>query len=226
MENTLDHPMPGRLAPFPIPRRDFSSRLTVLNVDASPCGSTAPTQHLLMDVVETTELVPPAFDSLLRRLRDRIANGGRSPPLAMLQERGLGFVAPFQGHEQLLQTRIGSAPISLADPRLEAFICRHRRAQFTYGYPVYREPSGRLSPLFHCPVTLGLSDRGRLAIDRLPDDAVALNRALLARFGVPGAAAGRMLTEIERNGPRAFADCLSRLCRMIGVEPECIGRPE
>ncbi len=173
------------------------------------------------DVAETTALVPPAFENLLNRLRDLIVNGGYSPPPLAIRERGTSFVAPFEGRERLFQGDGGPAPVTLTDPLLEAFIFRQRLTPLAYGYPVFLEPSGQLSPLFYCPATLRLGSDGKLIADRAPRAATSLNRGLLTQLGLPKSATARLQRELGGNRPAAFASSLSQLCRMLGVEPEC-----
>ncbi len=176
---------------------------------------------VLLDVAETTALVPPAFESLLNRLRDHIVNGGYSPPALATRERGVSFVAPFEGRERLFQDNGEPAPVTLADPLLEGFIFRQRRTPLAYGYPVFLEPSGQLSPLFYCPTTLRLGSDGKLIADRAPRAETSLNRRLLTQLGLPKSATARLQRELGSGRPSAFANSLSQLCRMLGIEPEC-----
>ena len=169
------------------------------------------------DVAQLNDLMTP--------LRTGVAEGGRFGISFRSDARGRLFVAPWTGPEPFFRDGQGAADLpggaDNADPdaddnaELREFFAEAGAVSLAYGYPLFADENGLLTPLLYCDVVLR-EDGGHRRIVKKSGAVPRLHQAPLLAAGFDRSVAEAAADAVEHGNYRSLADCLGQVFALIG----------
>ena len=161
------------------------------------------------------------LEDLMTPLRAGVAESGRFGISFRSDARGRLFVAPWTGPEPFFRDGQGAADlpggVDNADDtaELREFFADAGPVSMAYGYPLFADENGLLTPLLYCDVVLR-EDGGRRRIVKKSGAVPRLHQAPLLAAGFDRSVAEAAADAVEHGSYRSLADCLGHVFALIG----------
>ena len=156
---------------------------------------------------------------LLTLTRDGVVESGRFGISFRGDARGRLYISPWTGSEPFFRDGNGAAdlpaPAGDEGTAIQEFFAEAGTVSLAYGYPLFADGDGLLTPLLYCDVVLR-EDGGTRRIVKKSGATPRLHQAPLLAAGFDRSVVDAAANAVEHGSYQSLADCLGHVFALIG----------